>query len=248
MEVGFDPLSKKTVVPSKLETDWEGWMDISPGPNLEGWREFPWPPGEKAVKATPQQWYMDVETGVLLCDGTTHTHLLTETTYQDFILHVEWRYLNPVEDYNGGVFVRMIPEHRVMYQIETRRGKVGVVMGGTLVDGNLTFLDAAQPARSGQWKAVCPHVPRAWREHISRTNPTSITRVPEALGSSIPTVVHPPGKWNTYEITCSESMIVVRTNGTVSSVTDNCRVLEGAVGFESEGYPIEFRDMRLKQQ
>jgi hypothetical protein len=224
----------------------EGWMDISPGPNLEGWREFPWTPGEKAA-AAPLQWHMNVGTGVLLCDGTMHTHLLTEATYQDFILHVEWRFLAPGENYNSDVFVRMTPEHRVMHQIETRRGKVGVVMGGTLVDGDLTFLGAAQPGRSGQWRAVCPHVPRAWHKHVSRTNPIHVTRVPEALGSSIPTVVHPQGKWNTYEITCTENMIVVRTNGTVSSATDNCLVGSGSVGFESEGYPIEFRNMRLKQ-
>ena len=76
---------------------------------------------------------MDVETGTLLCDGTTHTHLLTETLYRDFVLHVEWRFVDPMEDYNSGVFIRMVPGPRVMHQVEMRRGKVGVtVMEGAV--------------------------------------------------------------------------------------------------------------------
>ena len=56
---------------------------------------------------------MDVETGTLLCDGTTHTHLLTKTRYWDFVLYVEWRFIGPVENYNSGVFIRMVPEQEL---------------------------------------------------------------------------------------------------------------------------------------
>ena len=62
----------------------------------------------------------------------------------------------------------------------------------------------------------------------------------------MPAVVHPPGAWNRYEITCIGPTIVVRTTGTVSSVTDNCQVRAGAIGFESEGYAIEFRNIRVQ--
>lgn len=230
----------------------QGWQDISPGPTLEGWQEHPWPPGNQDTSHLPQksQWHMNVDTGTLLCDGTTHTHLLSQTMYRDFTLHVEWRLTDPIIDpaamYNSGVFVRMVPGQRVMHQIETRRNKVGVLMGGAIVDGDLTYLGVARPGRSGQWTAVWPHIPKLWRPHISRYNQTPVTKVPSELGASQQAVVYPPGEWNRYDITCSGKTIVVRTNDIVTSVTDNCRVAEGAIGFESEGYPIEFRNMRLK--
>lgn len=227
------------------------WLDISPGSHLEGWQEHPWPPGNRDASALPQepQWHMNTETGTLLCDGTTHTHLLTKATYRDFILHVEWRYPKDKaarDRYNSGVFVRMVPGRRVMHQIETRQDKVGVIMGGALLDGNLHYLGVAQPGRSGRWKAVWPHVPQDWQGFVKQRNKTPVTQVPPALGSSVPTVVHPPGQWNIYEITCTGSTIIVRTNGTISSVTDNCAIPAGAIGFESEWYPIEFRNMRVK--
>lgn len=241
-------VAAETTTPESTATD--GWLAIAPGPNLEGWQEYAWPPGNQAaaasMPATPQ-WHMDPATGTLRCDGTTHTHLLSQTTYRDFVFEVEWRFLEPeLEHYNSGVFVRMVPGQRMMHQIETRAGKVGVLMGGTVVDGTLTYLGVAQPGRGGQWRAVWPHIPRTWREQIVQTNPTPVTHVPPTLGASVPPLVHPPGQWNRYQIRCTGSTIVVRTNGTVSSVTDNCQVLEGAIGFESEGYAIEFRQIRLR--
>lgn len=230
----------------------QGWQDISPGPNLEGWQEHPWPPGNQDTSLLPQkpQWHMNAETGTLLCDGTTHTHLLTRTSYRDFTLHLEWRFtdptIDPAEMYNSGVFVRMVPGQRVMHQIETQRHKVGVLMGGAITNGDLTYLGVARPGKFGQWTAVWPHIPKLWRPHISHYNRTPVTQVPAELGASKPAVVHPPGEWNRYDITCNGKTIIVRTNDIVTSVTDNCRIAEGAIGLESEGYPIEFRNMRLK--
>jgi len=232
-----------------LPTNAQAWLDIAPGPNLEGWQEYPWPPGTQeanTLSSASSQWQMDVATGTLRCAGTTHTHLLTKILYRDFVLHVEWRFTEPVAEYNSGVFVRMVPGQRVMHQVETRTNKVGVIMGGTLIDGVLTYLGVAKPGRSGTWQAVWPHIPQAWRAHVVRHNRPPVTAVPLALRPSVPTVVHPPGEWNTYEISCSGSTIVVRTNGRVSSITDNCTVMAGAVGFESEGYAIEFRNIRIQ--
>ena len=234
-----------------LESDPEGWVDITPGPDLTGWQEYPWPPGDaptEAFRRKPPQWHADAERGVLLCDGRTHAHLLTERVYRDFCLHVEWRFVDRDRiGHNSGVFVRMLPGQRVMHQVETRYGKVGVVMGSVLADGELRCLGVAKPGKGGRWRAVWPHVPRAWAAHIVHRGQTPRTEVPESFGASAPVAVHGPGEWNTYEITCTGSRIVVRTNGLVSSIADNCRVPEGAVGFESEGYAIEFRNIKLKE-
>ena len=41
-------------------------------------------------------------------------------------------------------------------------------------------------------------------------------------------------------------VIVALLNGTVTTYTDQCDVPAGAIGFEAEGHPIEFRNVKLK--
>ena len=55
-----------------------------------------------------------------------------------------------------------------------------------------------------------------------------------------------PGQWNVYDIRCVAEKCTLAVNGAVvSSVVVG--VEKGYVGLESEGYQIEFKDMKLKQ-
>ncbi len=58
--------------------------------------------------------------------------------------------------------------------------------------------------------------------------------------------VKPAGKWNTYEITCKGTDMILWVNGAETCHWNNCEVLKGYVGLEAEGWRIEFRNVKVK--
>ena len=75
---------------SALQGDPEGWVDIMPRADLEGWSRVPVPPKAKLGRA---QWHVDADRNVLICDGDGgHDMLLLKTVFGDAIFHFECRY------------------------------------------------------------------------------------------------------------------------------------------------------------
>ena len=120
-------------------------------------------------------------------------------------------------------------------------------MGGTLHNGVLNYLATAIPDGKGGWSQATPKIPNGWSKHVRQKTATAEAAVPSPNCPSDKPVVHPPGQWNTYDITCRGRIAQVFLNGTTSSYTDNCRVTSGRIGLESEGAPIEFRNIRVKR-
>ena len=58
--------------------------------------------------------------------------------------------------------------------------------------------------------------------------------------------VKPAGQWNSYDIRCVANTCTLAVNGKVVN-TLQLAAEKGYVGLESEGYPIEFKDLKLKQ-
>lgn len=59
--------------------------------------------------------------------------------------------------------------------------------------------------------------------------------------------VKPAGEWNLYEIRCEGKRISLAVNGAVVSEFTECELPRGYIGFEAEGYRIEFRNVRVKE-
>jgi hypothetical protein len=59
--------------------------------------------------------------------------------------------------------------------------------------------------------------------------------------------VKPAGEWNTMEITARGSTLTLWVNGAVTCQFKDCGQAQGRVGFEGEGFRIEFRNVKLKQ-
>lgn len=55
----------------------------------------------------------------------------------------------------------------------------------------------------------------------------------------------PLGEWNTMTVTCEGDKVTVHVNGTLVNEGKNASVTKGAIGFQSEGTPIEFRNIVL---
>jgi hypothetical protein len=55
-----------------------------------------------------------------------------------------------------------------------------------------------------------------------------------------------PGEWNEYDIVCSGNTIAVTVNGLLQNTANECTVSSGRICLQSEGAPIEFRNVRLE--
>jgi len=58
--------------------------------------------------------------------------------------------------------------------------------------------------------------------------------------------LHPPGKWNTYDIRCVADTCALAVNGAVVNTIHN-GVEKGYIGLEAEGYRIEFKNLIVKE-
>ncbi len=58
--------------------------------------------------------------------------------------------------------------------------------------------------------------------------------------------VKPAGKWNTFDIRCQGSRLILKVNGVKTSQFNDCRNPKGYLGLEAEGSRIEFRHLRIK--
>jgi len=58
--------------------------------------------------------------------------------------------------------------------------------------------------------------------------------------------VKEPGEWNTYDIRADGPRVTLTVNGVETSHFD-CDRLKGYAGLEAEYYPIEFRNIKLKE-
>jgi hypothetical protein len=58
--------------------------------------------------------------------------------------------------------------------------------------------------------------------------------------------LRPPGQWNTYDIRCVGSTCTLAVNGEVVN-TIQTGVNKGYIGLESEGYRIEFKDLKVRE-
>jgi hypothetical protein len=74
-----------------------------------------------------------------------------------------------------------------------------------------------------------------------RTNKNS-RRVPKKKPSN----EKPAGEWNRMQVTCKGETITVRVNGELQNQATGCTVTNGRICLQSEGAPIQFRNVYLE--
>jgi hypothetical protein len=114
---------------SALEADPKGWEDILPPADLQGWYRVTVPPGGKLGR---DQWHVDGEKKVLVCDGDGgHDMLLTEKEYGDAIFHFEFCYtkIEGKTGYNSGAYVRNSKDGAIWHQAQFGDAKDGHLFG-----------------------------------------------------------------------------------------------------------------------
>lgn len=163
-----------------------------------------------------------VEDGMIRTSGIPNGYIRTTDTYSNFKLHVEWRWLE--EPINSGVLINMRGEdmiwpNAVECQLMHEHAGDLVLMGkGT----GITIGDSTYMVTSEQNRYLV---------------------IPKQEESS----EYAPGDWNSYDITCANGSIEVVVNGVLQNEGSGLTLNEGHILLQSEGAPMQFRNLYLEE-
>jgi hypothetical protein len=159
---------------------------------------------------------------MIFCTGHPTGVLRTEKQYENFVLEAEWRHLEAKG--NSGIFI-WSDALTARGQPFTRAVEVQVMDGlegpGFTSDGDLFPIHGAR---------MTPENGRGG----DRAFPT------EKRMNASP-------EWNHYLITCQNGAISLEVNGKVVTKGKDVLPRKGYICLESEGSPIEFRNLRIKE-
>jgi len=164
-----------------------------------------------------------VEEGILNTSGEPFGYLRSKESYSNYKLHVEWRW--PGEPTNSGVLLhvqgrdRIFP-HCIEAQLMHERAGDIVLMGA---GAGVTVKDSAYLVTSDE------------RFYLS---------IPKFEESS----ELAPGEWNSYEITAVDGKLEFVVNGVLQHTATGVTMNEGNIALQSEGSPLQFRNVYLVAQ
>jgi hypothetical protein len=185
--------------------------------SLEGWVN---------ANCAPETW--SIKDGVVSCTGKPTGALRTVRQYENFILEAEWRHLS--EGGNSGIFVWGTPISAP--GVPFLRGiEVQVLDHGYMKKADLT-----KPRWFTTHGDVFP-IHGATMEPHGECN--GMRSFPSEERS------RPSPEWNHYRIEANAGRITLAVNGKVVSGGDNCNYRKGYLALESEGAPVEFRNIRI---
>jgi hypothetical protein len=154
--------------------------------------------------------------GLLCCTGRPAGYMRTETAYADYHLHVEWRW--PQKPGNNGVLVHTSgPDVVWPRSLECQLASGNA--GDFWVIGGLEFAEHAKGGERVKGR-------RTVKLHESSEKPA--------------------GEWNQYDIVCKDNWVVVLVNGTLQNVATGCSERSGQICLQSEGAPIEYRNLWIE--
>lgn len=159
-----------------------------------------------------------IKDGVIHCKGHIPGYLITDKAYGDYVLRLQWRWPGPKSG-NSGVFVHVIGKDEIW-----PKGVEAQLAAGSAGDFWLVgeYKLDVDKARQDQ------RTPR----HYFRTKKEGVEK--------------PEGEWNQYEIVCKGDTVTLIINGETVNVGTKAEAPEGKILLQSEGAPIEFRNIEIK--
>ena len=177
------------------------------------------------VNCAPETW--SVKDGMIHCTGLPTGALRTSRQYENFILELEWRHLR--SGGNSGVFIWGTPIAAPGVPF-LRAIEVQVLDHGFNVPGKNEWYTTHGDVFPIHGSTMKPF----GRHNGMRSFPS------EERSKGTP-------EWNHYRIVCSNGVIRLHVNGKGVSGGEDCNYRKGYLGLESEGGPIDFRDIRIKE-
>lgn len=172
---------------------------------------------EKTATAPETVWI--VKDGILHCKGTPTGYIRTLKEYSDYKLYLEWRWVE--KPGNSGVLLHTQGEDKIFpLCIEAQLKHKNA--------GDFVTIQPGSSIRVGQTVYAPPE--------------DAFYKIIEKQYKSTENL---PGQWNKYEIVCKKGTIELTVNGVLQNVGTEASLTSGAICLQSEGAPIEFRNIYI---
>ncbi len=177
------------------------------------------------ANCAPETW--SVKDGNIHCTGHPTGAMRTLRQYENFILEVDWRHLS--SGGNSGVFIWGTPI--AAPGVPFLRGiEVQVLDHGYNSPGK------------NEWYTTHGDV---FPIHGAKMKPFGRHNGDRSFPSAERSKGFP--EWNHYRITGSNGVLRLEVNGAEVSGGEDCNYRKGYLALESEGAPVEFRNIRIKE-
>ncbi|MFC2126372.1 DUF1080 domain-containing protein [Bacteroidota bacterium] len=166
---------------------------------------------------------------LLICSGNPIGVARSEKQYENFLLHIEWRHMEPGG--NSGVFVWSAADPR-----EKNRLPDGVEV-------QMLELDWVKLRKRDDWDPPLAYV------HGELFGVGGVETIPDnprnTRSKSIENRCKGKGEWNTYDVVCVDGVIKLSVNGKFVNGISKAAQKKGYICLESEGAEIHFRNLKI---
>ena len=196
------------------------FRDLFNGKDLTGWID---------VNTSPETW--SVKDGLLICTGQPIGVMRTDRQYENFIIEVEWRHMEPGG--NSGMFLwsDAKPEgNRLPKGMEVQMLELDWVNQHKRKDGTL------------------PPIAYVHGELFGAGGMTAVPDNPRGNRSkSLENRCKGVGEWNRYVFVAVDGMVKLSVNGKFVNGIRDASYKKGYICLESEGKEIHFRKIRIME-
>lgn len=191
------------------------------GKDLTGWRD---------VNTSEKTW--SVRDGLLVCTGHPTGVMRSEKQYENFLLHIEWRHMEPGG--NSGVFAW---------------SEGTVPKGNPLPKGmEIQMLELEWPNLNREKDGTPSLIAFVHGELFGANGLTTVPDNPRGSRSmSIENRCKPRGEWNYYDVVCVDGVVKLSVNGKFVNGVSKASVKKGYLCLESEGAEIHFRNIQIME-
>ena len=189
------------------------------------------------VNCEPSTWTWT--NGLIRCTGQPIGVIRTVQTVTNLELVVEWRHLKPGG--NSGVFLWATPES--IKALEAGNGRLPTGIEVQILDHGYTEQYEKSSGKKADWFTTNGDV-----FPTGTTKMTPFAPVSPGGERSFPrkNLSKGVGEWNHYYVRAINGEVRLWVNGEEVSGGSNCRPATGYLCLESEGAPIEFRNLRIR--
>jgi len=181
------------------------------------------------VNTAPDTWYVRKDT--LVCSGLPIGVMRSEKQYENFILHIEWKHIEPGG--NSGVFIWS----NANPPDDTR-----------LPDGVEVQMLELDWVNINEQNGVTPPLAYVHGELFGVGGVKTVPDNPRSTRSmSIENRCKGRGEWNNYDVVCVDGVVKLSVNGKFVNGISHSSQKKGYICLESEGAQIHFQNIVIME-